>query len=776
MNLLSHKILKTLLALCLVTPVLAFSSVIFPYTVPKVFAFRVLVEIAAVFYLYLVLKYPVSFCAKIICHPERSEGSSIDSSSRNDGTQNDKKKNSHPERSEGSSRFINFFVLVFLVVSLLSALFGADFYSSFWGNLERGGGVFGLLHFVVFFFLLQSVFRNHEEWIFLIKVSVFTSAIISLLAALQHFFNLGILLPQADRVYSLIGNAGVFGSYLVFNIFLAGYLALSESVILSSATAGRRIYISLYSLFIILNSFALLLSGTRGAWLGLLAGTIVFLILSFFTPPSSVIPASHPSVAAGEGGQAGIQANQKNSGSRITAPATPEQAHSCDGGRECGMTNKKKQIVFLFLVLIFILIISLFFIRNSSFIQTSPILSRLTSISLSDGTAQNRLILWQGAWRAWQSKPLLGWGGENFEIANNKYFDPRLAPYEAWYDRAHNFIFDYGVTLGWLGLLSYLAIFIAAGWLLIKPLVSPLTRPLTYFSLRPLTSPLRNPLADPVLAQATKNNFYFPIIFLSLLAAYLVQNLFIFDSFVSYLMLFFILALISNICHPERSEGSSIDSSSRNDGTQNDKKESSHSKRSEGSLNLSKNLLLLFVIGILSFVIYSYNLKPFLSANYANQILSLPANEATQATPLLKNALALNSFASPEVTYQVTLDYIEKISQNPALAQNEEFYSLAAAELLKIIARSPNQSRNYVALSWLDLYFSGQQSTRLNESINLAQKVRQLSPNKKDAHLLLVAGYALSNQPQKANEIVDQALAIDAKMGEEVRGYYEKLK
>ncbi|MBU2264928.1 hypothetical protein KJ784_01940, partial [Patescibacteria group bacterium] len=51
------KLLKILLAACLATPFLASASFIFPYTVPKVFAFRILVEIAAVLYLYLALKY-----------------------------------------------------------------------------------------------------------------------------------------------------------------------------------------------------------------------------------------------------------------------------------------------------------------------------------------------------------------------------------------------------------------------------------------------------------------------------------------------------------------------------------------------------------------------------------------------------------------------------------------------------------------------------------------------------------------------------------------------
>jgi hypothetical protein len=365
----------------------------------------------------------------------------------------------------------------------------------------------------------------------------------------------------------------------------------------------------------------------------------------------------------------------------------------------------------------------------------------------------------------------LGWGGENFEIANNKYFDPRLAPYEAWYDRAHNFIFDYGVTLGWLGLLSYLSIFIVVGYFLFTLREVPQKGTESKGHSERSVSEEKNLKTDSSAQwpQDDKIRFLLSSIFISLLVAYLVQNLFIFDSFVSYLMLFFVLELISSVC-----QTSSFSVIPAKAGIQD-----SGSRIKCGmttKIDVVKKLLLFFVIGNLSLVIYMYNLKPFLAANYTNQILLLPASEAMQAAPLLNDALALNSFASPEITYQVVMDYLEKINQNPTLAQNEEFFNLADKELSMVIERSPNQSRNYVALSWLSLYFSGQEQARFEKSLQLAQKIRELSPTKKDAYLLLVAGYSLSSQPQKAAQIVDQSIAIDAKMGEEIKAYLERLK
>ena len=211
--------LKLLLAACLATPLLASAFFIFPYTVPKVFAFRVLVEIAAMLYFYLALKY----------------------------------SNLRPSKTLLSGT-----VLIFLFVSFLSAFFGADFYTSWWGNLERGMGVWGLAHFAAWFFMLLAVFKGQKDWQLLIKLSVVVSVAVVTTALVQRFGGLSALLPATDRIYGLIGNAGVLGSYLIFNIFLAGYLFF--------VLIGWKKW--LFAISFLLLALSLFLSGTRGAWLG----------------------------------------------------------------------------------------------------------------------------------------------------------------------------------------------------------------------------------------------------------------------------------------------------------------------------------------------------------------------------------------------------------------------------------------------------------------------------------------------------------------------------
>jgi len=156
------------------------------------------VAIAAIFYFYLVLKYPNSFLPPL------------------------KKSLSRTRCGRGWGGFFELSVSIFLAVSFLSAIFGANFSLSFWGNLERGGGVWGLIHFVLFFWMLSSIFQKKEDWISLLKFSVGASALVSFLALVQKFASISILIPQSERVFSTLGNSGFLAVYLIFNIFSRG--------------------------------------------------------------------------------------------------------------------------------------------------------------------------------------------------------------------------------------------------------------------------------------------------------------------------------------------------------------------------------------------------------------------------------------------------------------------------------------------------------------------------------------------------------------------------
>ncbi len=117
-----------------------------------------------------------------------------------------------------------------------------------------------------------------------------------------------------------------------------------------------------------------------------------------------------------------------------------------------------------------------------------PLIGRLNTIT-DDQTSNFRLALWRSAGqivREWPTvvatngqsdpsgiRPLIGYGQEMFQFVEHQYADEALAatypPYE-FIDRAHNVLLDTWTTQGYLGLVSLLAVYIAAAWLCLKVL------------------------------------------------------------------------------------------------------------------------------------------------------------------------------------------------------------------------------------------------------------------------------------------------------------------
>jgi O-antigen ligase len=97
---------------------------------------------------------------------------------------------------------------------------------------------------------------------------------------------------------------------------------------------------------------------------------------------------------------------------------------------------------------------SIFYFKESDFIKSNTILNRVASISLTDTTANNRMVTWVIGWNAFKEKPLFGYGQENFYQGFDKHYNTKNT--EEWFDRCHNMICDRAITGGIIGLLGYL--------------------------------------------------------------------------------------------------------------------------------------------------------------------------------------------------------------------------------------------------------------------------------------------------------------------------------
>jgi len=386
---------------------------------------------------------------------------------------------------------------IFVFIYVLASLFAYDPQAAFWSNFERQEGGFQMIHYWLFFILLNLLFKTKKDWTRLFIVSIIAAVgmifygIFSITSP-QTFFGpytslmqgtstpgfWSMLLNKSIRFQGSLGNPAYVAPYLMFIIFYALYLWLDKKTGINLRSFWYLFLILFFVLFFVLSQ-------TRGAFLGLVAGIFAFFIYLI-------------------------------------------------------LSNKKlRKIGILSLIMLIILGGIVYLYRNSNFIQNLPG-SRFLQIDFQERTAQTRLWTWGSALNGFKERPILGWGPENFPAVFDKYFDTRhyIANQgsETWFDRAHSVIFDYLAETGILGLLSYLGIYIVFY--------------LMFFRSIKIYNELKN---KKNLSQDLPNDLQWNLIF-SILIAYFVQNLIIFEVLPMYLNFFLILAFSSYVFNFLKSE------------------------------------------------------------------------------------------------------------------------------------------------------------------------------------------------------------------------------
>jgi len=368
------KILRWGIFISLFLPLVIFSQYLSPFHFGKMIVFRILVEIMAVFYVLLILISP-------------------------------------EYRPKWTTLVISF--SIFTGLYFLTGIFGANFFSSFWGTLERMGGIFSFLHFWVYFIILISITRTKEDWHKILKISILVG-LFSILFAYGQRLRLGNFFvgwQHGERVIGTIGNPALFAGYLLFIFYLALLFLLKKET--SAKEKG------FFTAVIILGVPVLLMTAVRGAILSFFGS--LFLMVLFFIFFSR--------------------------------------------------SRKIKIYLFVLLLVFVVLVIFIWLNRTQSWVRNVSWLSRVTDISVDTSTIQTRLWSWDSAIKGWKERPIFGWGSENFTFLHAKYFDPRhfagLGSETIW-DRAHNVILEMLSTMGVAGLLSYLSIFGVIFYYLIK--------------------------------------------------------------------------------------------------------------------------------------------------------------------------------------------------------------------------------------------------------------------------------------------------------------------
>ena len=294
-------------------------------------------------------------------------------------------------------------IFVFIGIFIISTIFAMDKYGAFWGDVERGEGLAGIIYFFSFFVFSLFVFEK-KEWLWFFKLSLFTTVILL-------FKEISAFVGGATRPSATIQNPA----------FLAGYLLSSILFSIIIFAEEKHKFWRFFSIAIFISSIAgIFITETRGTMAGLALGFIVLMIYGI------------------------------NKGRIISYK---------------NINLRKISIIVLCLLVSFSVIFIA--TRKNELWQKIPGVNRVSLIGEKDPSSLTRLYSIKTSFDAVNprlngfKKMLIGWGPENFGLAFGRYLNPKqYAIEQAWFDRAHNKLLDILVMNGLLGLLSYLCVWV----------------------------------------------------------------------------------------------------------------------------------------------------------------------------------------------------------------------------------------------------------------------------------------------------------------------------
>lgn len=350
-----------------------------------------------------------------------------------------------PEYRPASSWLVRL-VGFFLLANLLAALFGVSFQRSFWSNFERMQGVFDQAHWFVLLVVVISVVKGVRQWRAVFIWNLIIALFVGLLGMAQRH---GVEIPlfsylgQESRVFSTLGNATFLGAYMMIASLLAVGLLMDsftsrERIGVKQAGSRRRRndriaprgrllnpwMFGLRSFFVvtaITSLWVLTETGSRGAFIGLLAGVLA----------------------------SGLMFALWYANKRVRIWAL--------GGSIC--------LILMFVVAIVAKDTDL--VRSLG--RVNSLVERSLTGNLLGGSASERIVGARIALQAFGARPITGWGAENFSVPFHRYMraDDFVMPVEQL-DQTHNRPLEVLSTTGIFGLMAYVAGWVWMGILVIR--------------------------------------------------------------------------------------------------------------------------------------------------------------------------------------------------------------------------------------------------------------------------------------------------------------------
>lgn len=368
--------------------------------------------------------------------------------------------------------------------------------------------------------------------------------------------------------------------------------------------------------------------------------------------------------------------------------------------------NKKVKLALVSLFILAGAFATLVFVqREKPWVQNTLFLKRFTDIAQGDFSTQNRLLIWQVAIKSFQEKPILGYGPENAVYGLNKNYNPQIS--EQWFDRVHNFVLDNLLAAGILGLLSFLTIF--------------------FFAFKKIF-------------QYAKEHYALSAILSASLVAYLVSNLFTFDSLVTWLPLVLLLAFISFL------------------GSQ-DYKTYSIERPSFVFKQAVYLQVFLFILFIFSF--YFLIIQPTQTNKIGFKAAVYTLIKPAQSLALYQKAFSYNTFGQQELIMAL-FDSTKNIiaSEEVDITMKQSFVDEIEQRILNVLAKDEQNIRLRMSLADVYLDFAEIEAVYNQKAIDLLKPSLDNFNNRLEIQSILARAYIQQNDLMEASKYLVSTVEI----------------
>lgn len=326
--------------------------------------------------------------------------------------------------------WIVFLTILSVVISVITSLFGVSITNSFWSSYERMQGLIEMLHWLVFLVMMVSTFKLLDFLRLVLPANFIIVTIVGVIGIFQYhgiFLSLNFLeySGQESRIDSTVGNPTYLGAICAINVFIGSILIITKrnggKLTTTQTRAARRRNTQsetshrwseflpqiLITAAVLLNLYAVFLSGTRASILAILVSLIVVGMLYAFYKPE--------------------------------------------------LHNTRKIVVAILFALI-ITFTAFFGYKKSNIVSTitsvHPTIERFSMLSLNESSVSGRYETWKTGLKGFLERPIAGWGTDNFMTPWAKHYKAN-DPNDERFDQAHNKAIEVLVTNGLMGFVVY---------------------------------------------------------------------------------------------------------------------------------------------------------------------------------------------------------------------------------------------------------------------------------------------------------------------------------